>query len=663
MIESEKLFKAGKREEAKRVANEEINSNINVQRNYIILGKYHVDKDDYESGVLCFKESYEGGEDRKYKEEASYYMVICYIQLKKYAEAYRIYNKRLQTSGYIYHAFIHNQISYCLFQMRKFHQGVYEAEFAMTYDEERRKRKGIQEKDDLCRLYKLCNLNEDERYYEALYHIDKEMKDELNNDTAVVEQYCFAQWGKKEYDKCIEKCKEYLDKDKDLNYYLSLCSFSKKEYPQALEYINKCVDDDTVISYKKYFLKGQILKALKNDKDAFYMFTKSYENNPKHLEAYIEIAKLYKDHNLPDKAEQILLKGNSYIDEEYEKKNELLYHLVRAEMYYRNNKMKEGNELVNFVRDYLNELNTMDSDGQFTKQKMLDILFKYFELHSVSKGYTINDLIFKKDEDSLIGHGGFGEVYCGTLKGKDVAIKNFKMKVSEDLPFDKLYSNMTAVFFELSNMEIFNHENILDICTIMFREGTELYLITPLCKGGSLSYVLRGETEMSIKPRIKIAIQLAEALKYMHTKFNPYYIHHDIKSSNVLLVDPYDDKKENKIKLCDFGGARTPSTFHCTYTSGWAAPEVYYGNNCNYKLDIYSYGVTLWEIFARDVPFENMGDKEEIERTVKMGGRPDINKVGDIPEEIKELIQRCWKDDKDERPDEDEIIRILKSCL
>ena len=149
----------------------------------------------------------------------------------------------------------------------------------------------------------------------------------------------------------------------------------------------------------------------------------------------------------------------------------------------------------------------------------------------------------------------------------------------------------------------------------------------------------------------------------MHKGLDVCYIHHDMKPLNVLLEEPYKDNGDNRIKICDFGGTRTGRTLHAAFTPQYAAPEIMFANPYDFRVDIYAFGVTLWEIFTRKIPFAGV-DKTEIPTKIQFGERPDLGLLEDItPKKIKELIEKCWKGRKEERPSDDEIINALKALL
>ena len=96
-------------------------------------------------------------------------------------------------------------------------------------------------------------------------------------------------------------------------------------------------------------------------------------------------------------------------------------------------------------------------------------------------------------------------------------------------------------------------------------------------------------------------------------------------------------------------------TFH------WMAPEVLSAaNNYTYKADVYSYGIVLWEIMAREPPFKTLRHHEIATAVVAQQMRPDMNLMHQsCPANYKTLVQRCWSQNPEDRPDFNIIVKCL----
>ncbi|CAL0327562.1 unnamed protein product [Lupinus luteus] len=234
--------------------------------------------------------------------------------------------------------------------------------------------------------------------------------------------------------------------------------------------------------------------------------------------------------------------------------------------------------------------------------------------------------------DSLIGSGGFGDVYKAQLKdGSVVAIKKLiHISGQGDREF-------TAEMETIGKIKHRNLVPLLGYCKV----GEERLLVYEYMKYGSLDDVLHDPKKVGIKlnwaARRKIAIGSARGLAFLHHNCNPHIIHRDMKSSNVLL----DENLEARVS--DFGMARHMSAMdtHLSVstlagTPGYVPPEYYQSFRCSTKGDVYSYGVVLLELLTGRKPTDSadFGDNNLV-GWVKQHAKLKISDVFD-PELMKE---------------------------
>ncbi len=96
----------------------------------------------------------------------------------------------------------------------------------------------------------------------------------------------------------------------------------------------------------------------------------------------------------------------------------------------------------------------------------------------------------------------------------------------------------------------------------------------------------------------------------------------------------------------------------------WMAPEILQNNNSDNfdeKVDVYSFGIIIWEFYARIQPYKDMNVSQIINYVCNENGRPDCDliKIEEIPKGILELMKKCWDKDPNARPDFEEILEIL----
>lgn len=208
--------------------------------------------------------------------------------------------------------------------------------------------------------------------------------------------------------------------------------------------------------------------------------------------------------------------------------------------------------------------------------------------------------------NALIGEGSYGRVYHATLDdGRQAAVK--KLDAAENEPNDEFLKQVSLV----SRLK---HENLVEMLGY-YVEGNYRILAYEFATMGSLHDVLHGRKGVQgAQPgpvldwmqRVKIAIEAAKGLEYLHEKVQPSIIHRDIRSSNVLLFEDF------KAKIADFNllnqapdmAARLHST-RVLGTFGYHAPEYAMTGQLTQKSDVYSFGVVLLELLTGRKPVDH----------------------------------------------------------
>ncbi len=192
----------------------------------------------------------------------------------------------------------------------------------------------------------------------------------------------------------------------------------------------------------------------------------------------------------------------------------------------------------------------------------------------------------------LIGEGSFGKVYKGRRKqtGQVVAIKFIKKK-------GKTEKELANLREEIEILKKLRHQNII-LMIDWFETKTEFGVVTEYAQG-ELFEILEEDKKMGEEQIRKIAIQLSQALNYLHSN---RIIHRDMKPQNILIGS------DGFIKLCDFGFARimSSSTVVLTSIKGtplYMAPELVQERPYNHSVDLWSFGIILYELFVGQPPF------------------------------------------------------------
>uniref|UniRef100_M8C801 Serine/threonine-protein kinase PBS1 n=1 Tax=Aegilops tauschii TaxID=37682 RepID=M8C801_AEGTA len=217
--------------------------------------------------------------------------------------------------------------------------------------------------------------------------------------------------------------------------------------------------------------------------------------------------------------------------------------------------------------------------------------FKFAEIEKATNGF---------DDSSIVGEGGFGCVYQGTLEdGTTVAVKVLKR-------FDG--QGEREFLAEVEMLGRLHHRNLVKLLGICVEENARC-LVYELIPNGSVESHLHG-ADREIAPldwnaRMKIALGAGRALAYLHEDSSPCVIHRDFKSSNILLEHDFTPK------VSDFGLARTARgegnqhiSTRVMGTFGYVAPEYAMTGHLLVKSDVYSYGVVLLELLTGRKPVD-----------------------------------------------------------
>ncbi|KAM8727754.1 uncharacterized protein AB9X84_001317 [Acanthopagrus schlegelii] len=251
-----------------------------------------------------------------------------------------------------------------------------------------------------------------------------------------------------------------------------------------------------------------------------------------------------------------------------------------------------------------------------------------------------------KHEDLLFyencGGGSFGSVYRALWisQDKEVAVKKL-------LKIDK----------EAEILSVLSHKNIIQFYGAVL-ESPNYGIVTEYASGGSLYEYLSSEQseEMDMEQIMTWAIQIAKGLHYLHAEAPVKVIHRDLKSRNVVMT------ADKVLKICDFGASKfLTHTTHMTVvgTFPWMAPEVIQSLPVSETCDTYSYGVVLWEMLTREVPFKGFEGLQVAWLVVEKQERLTI--PTSCPASFAELMRKCWQADPKERPQFKQVLGTLET--
>lgn len=255
-----------------------------------------------------------------------------------------------------------------------------------------------------------------------------------------------------------------------------------------------------------------------------------------------------------------------------------------------------------------------------------------------------------------IGSGGMANVYKALdhMLNRFVAIKVMKSEFSADNTF------ITKFREEAQSAAGFSHPNIVSIYDVGQEEDL-YYIVMELVEGITLKSYIERKKNMTVREATSIAIQISMGMEAAH---NQHIVHRDIKPQNVII------SREGKAKITDFGIARASggenknSEDVLMGSIHYTAPELIQGGDGDEKSDIYSLGITIFEMLTGAVPFDGKDTVSIAMRHIKER-MPFIRvSVPEVPLSLEAIVQKCTeKRPKDRYQGFVQLIKDLKQSL
>lgn len=278
--------------------------------------------------------------------------------------------------------------------------------------------------------------------------------------------------------------------------------------------------------------------------------------------------------------------------------------------------------------------------------------------------------INKFEPIEALAEGGFGDVYKVRDKdsGEIYAAKVSKFPVNQDFKDDEI---TFLLFREVNLLAALNHPSVIKFiayCSTDFDREPNPTIITQFAPRGSLQDIIENSCNQqdSLWDDTKKLINIygiASGMMYLHSHD---IIHRDLKPANILM----DEKLQPKIS--DFGISKISnftesfdigdvSTIPNKGTEVYKPPEVHYGEEFTKASDVYAYGLIVYQIMENK---PNIIKKHDYKALVNMAfkkERPQFSQQ--IPEPYKNLIEKCWDHNPENRPTFEEITKELKKCV
>lgn len=238
-----------------------------------------------------------------------------------------------------------------------------------------------------------------------------------------------------------------------------------------------------------------------------------------------------------------------------------------------------------------------------------------------------------------IGTGGMADVYkaMDRVLNRYVAVKVLKREFREDEMFVQKFRT------EAQSAAGLSHANIVNVYDVGEDNGL-YYIVMELVEGITLKDYIKKKGKLNAKETISIAIQVCSGIEAAH---NSKIIHRDIKPQNIII------SKEGKVKVTDFGIAKaTSSNTISTNAMGsvhYTSPEQARGGFSNEKSDIYSLGITMYEMITGKLPFDGDSTVAIALKHLQEDITEPSELVPDIPYSLEQIILKCTQKSQDRR--------------
>lgn len=294
---------------------------------------------------------------------------------------------------------------------------------------------------------------------------------------------------------------------------------------------------------------------------------------------------------------------------------------------------------------------------------------------------------FSVELRGLIALGNFGALFEGVVGETKVAVKQLRNKWLHNPRVLEDFKNEILVLSKLS------HPNIVDfIGCVHDQENVPKLVCLEWVEGGDLSHAIhkcRGTPrELLASERLLFMEDFAKGMEYLHSR-NPCVIHRDLKPHNLLLTMPVGHglqkaatqppvevaassnvagaPRRRVVKIADFGLSRYHDLEHgvnsMTGNTGslrWMAPEVMACKKYNEKVDVYSFAMVVWEMFALEIPYKEL-NVIQVALAVGRGTRPKL--PSSCSPAVAKVINRCWSGHHEDRLSFEDIVKECRAII
>jgi len=258
-----------------------------------------------------------------------------------------------------------------------------------------------------------------------------------------------------------------------------------------------------------------------------------------------------------------------------------------------------------------------------------------------------NDKSWKIDRSEIeigqeLGRGAFGVVYRCTWRSTECVIKLLNINNSNE-------AAINAFIREAHNVK--NLRNHANICSIYGICPDPTGIVMEFVPGGSLlSCLANNRMVLTPKKVVQFAREIASGMRHLHAE---NIIHLDLACRNLLVTFAENDVQH--VKITDFGLSRImesdtyKASSDANFPVRWTAPETLNMGLISRGSDVWSFGVTMWELIERKIPYYELTTNQVLDYVTSGKRLPRPTKV-EIPDSLWELMQQCWNLNPDQRP-------------
>ncbi|XP_076951513.1 serine/threonine/tyrosine-protein kinase HT1-like isoform X1 [Bidens hawaiensis] len=256
-------------------------------------------------------------------------------------------------------------------------------------------------------------------------------------------------------------------------------------------------------------------------------------------------------------------------------------------------------------------------------------------------------------------HGANSQLYHGIYKDEPVAVKI--IRVPDDDENDDLVIRLENQFArEVNLLSRLHHPHVIKFVAAC-RQPRVFCIITEYLSEGSLRAYLhkledntgKEKEYLPLQKLIEMALDIARGMEYIHSQG---VIHRDLKPENILISEDF------KLKIADFGIGCEEA--YCDFladdpgTYRWMAPEMIKRKSYGRKVDVYGFGLILWEMVAGTIPYKDMTPIQAAFAVVHKNLRPSI--PANCPQAMRALIEQCWSSHPEKRPEFWQVVKVLE---